>query len=88
MIWIGGGLIAVAVILIIAAVAGAMIYPKYTRLAGDAVTFSAAGYAELLGAFRAVFFGIFPGIALLSGTVAWIIFKNLKKITCDADKAT
>jgi len=70
-------------ILVLSLAVSIPIYSKFKRMAGTDVTISAEGFADLLQAYRALLFYASSGIALMSGTAAWTVFKNLKRIRDD-----
>ena len=87
LIWAGCGLIFLAAAVVVVAVIAGVLYSKFTRWTGKDMTISADAYADFLVAYRAFFFGVCPGIAVISGTAAWYIFKNLKRIADDRARA-
>jgi hypothetical protein len=81
MILVGSALAVMAATLLLSLTVTVPVYFKFKQMAGTKVTFSSSGFDSFLRAYSALLLIAFPGIAVVCGYSAWVVFKNFKRIT-------
>ena len=75
--------IVLAIVAVVAFAIAVYCIPSYLRfrdISWDRVFRTEALYHAFAFAFGSIIFGVFPGVALLSGLSSWLIFKHLDKV--------